>query len=165
MESIVKYGSKNLKENSVVLAETFFESYREADQLVDWLQSFSLVRMICQLFYKAYLYLIVLPFFHIYIHGPNIGPIGFWSGMTFHQICAKITNMNDPDFWNLTEENSKRCQILILQHFHSFWILGIGIIYFLLLSIILKLGIRWVLHLARSLWKNPAKPPQTKVFD
>lgn len=144
-----------LADGSVALAQRFFQSYSEADQMIDWIQSIYPVRIAFQMVYKIYLYLIVLPFFHVYIHGPNLGPIGFWSGMSFDQICSKLTNMNDPDFWSSTQENSKRCQMMIMQHFHSFWILALGISYFVLLYFTVKLGIRWFFRFFMSIFTKP----------
>jgi len=150
MNGVSNYETRMLRDNSAVMAERLFEIYQEADKLIDWFQSFSLVRVFINFFYRIYLYFIVLPLFHLYIHGPSVGPIGFWSGMSYSQICAKLTNMNDPDFWSLTEDNSKRCYIMILQHFHSFWILLISILYFVLIYYAFRYSIQLITFLVRK---------------
>ena len=73
----------------------------------------------------------------LYFHGPQIGGIGFWEGLSLYEICARLTNVPELH-WTL---HSGECAGLIERKFNSFLIPCYFILYISMLATLLRLCI------------------------
>ncbi len=91
------------------------------------------IRIVVQFFYKIYLIVVAIPMFYLYMNGPSIGNIGFWSGKSLPDICSTITKV-DAHFWTSSSEKMQECEIIVFREYHAFMVGMLSIIYIFILG-------------------------------
>ena len=97
------------------------------------INEYQVLKLFLSFFHKIYFYFIITPLFYLYIHGPSLLNIGFWNSKSYSEICSQISNVSDQYFWDKSETNKLQCQGMIYDRFHSFLVLILTIIYFIML--------------------------------
>jgi hypothetical protein len=85
-------------------------------------------------------WLVELPLMMLYFYGPSCGGYGFWEGLSFPEICARLTSVT-ATHWTL---NMPECAELIERKFTAFIVPCYIVIYFYILYIFIHLAVRLI---------------------
>lgn len=92
---------------------------------------------------RSLLFLVLeAPLLTLYLQGPQLGGYGFWEGLQYNEICARLTGV-DAAHWS-SSSGMVECLHLIDRKFNAFLILNYFILYIFILFLSVPCLVRCV---------------------